>query len=303
MKKLGITTTSFAEYAKEPLNLLKGNGFEVSLNPYGRKLKKDEILEVCEGASGIIAGTEIIDADVMRKLPNLKVISRCGSGLDNVDRTCAEKLGIKIVNTPDGPTLAVAELTVGLLLNLLRKVNRMDATIRDGKWKKLMGSLLYGKKAGIIGFGRIGKKVAKLLKGFGCEIVYTDPFLEDGLLGLRRLSLEELLSWADIISLHVSESNKILGEEQFRLIKKGVWLINVSRGQAIDESVLYKYLKNGYLSGAAIDVFTEEPYRGKFIELDNIILTPHIGSYAREARIEMEKQAAENLLRSLKEIK
>jgi D-3-phosphoglycerate dehydrogenase len=302
MEKITITTTSFGEYYKEPLNLLRENGFEIILNPHGRKLNKKEVVELCKDAVGIIAGTETIDAEVLKELINLKAISRCGAGLDNIDLGAAKRLGIKVFNTPDAPTLAVAELTVGLILNLLRKVNQMDKTIRNGKWEKLMGNLLSDKKVGIIGFGRIGKKVAELLKPFECEIRYYDikEFRDLGIEGLR--DLDELLKTSDIISIHVSSKEQIMGENEIKMMKKGAWLVNTSRGGVIDENALYKALKEGHLSGAALDVFEEESYSGPLKELDNVILTPHIGSYALESRIEMEKQAVENLLKGLEGI-
>ncbi len=307
-KKIAITTTSFGEYENKPLELLRKEGFEVILNPYRRKLKSSEIVELCKDAVGIIAGTEMIDAEILKRLTqssalcpqsSLKVISRCGAGLDNVDHEAAKRLGIEVFNTPDAPTLAVAELTVGLILNLLRKVNLMDNAIRNGRWEKLIGNLLSGKRVGIIGFGRIGRKVSELVKSFNCEIAYADPFVDDDIFGLKRLSLEELLRWADIISIHVSGKDKLVKEKHLSLMKKGSWLINVARGGVVDENALYRALKKGSLSGAALDVFTEEPYNGCLKELDNVILTPHIGSYALEARIEMERQAVENLLKGL----
>lgn len=303
MNTIVITTTSFGEDHAELLKFLKRGGYKIRLNPYTRRLSKDETIELCKDAIGIIAGTETLDARVLEKLPKLKVISRCGAGMDNIDLNLTKKLGIKVFNTPDAPTLAVAELSAGLILNLLRRINQMDSAIRKRKWDKLMGNLLNGKKVGIIGFGRIGKKVAQLLRPFNCLIAYSDPFIKNGLLGLKRLSKKELLRWADIISIHASGKEKILGKKELGLMKKGSWLINVSRGSLVDESALYDYLKKGHLSGAALDVFTHEPYNGPLRDLDNVILTAHIGSYAKEARMNMERQAVENLLRGLKKIR
>lgn len=298
-EKIVVTTTSFGEYDNYPIELCKKKGFEVILNPYSRKVKSEEFIQLTSGAIGIIAGTEPIKEEMLLQLHALKVISRCGAGIDNVDMNAAKRLGIKVFNTPDAPVLAVAELTIGLMYNLLRKISIMDNELRNGIWQKRMGNLLYGKKVGIKGFGRIGRKVAEFLKQAGCEIAYEDPFVEDGALGLRCLSLEELLGWADIITIHVPVSEKLLGEKEFKLIKKGAWLINTSRGGVLDELILYKYLKNGYLSGAAIDVFENEPYTGPLRELYNVILTPHIGSYAKEARINMEMETVKNLLSGL----
>jgi len=302
MNKIAITTTTFGEYDKEPLNLLSKNGFQVMPNPYGRKLKKDEVLALCKDAIGIIAGTETLDVDIMETLTTLKVVSRCGTGVDNVALVDADRIGIKVYNTPDAPTSAVAELTIGLMLNLLRHVSQMDKELKTGQWKKRMGNLLCEKRIGIKGFGRIGRKVAELLRPFECEIAYADPFVEDGLMGLQRMSLKDMLCWADIVTIHVGVGGRLIGEKEFQCMKKGALLINTSRGGVVDESVLYEYLKNGNLSGAALDVFEEEPYFGVLKELDNVILTPHIGSYAKEARVEMERLAVENLLKGLKDI-
>ena len=232
MGKIVIATTSFGEFDKGPSRLLESKGFEVILNPHKRKLSAKEIIELCQDAIGIIAGTEMLDAKVIEKLPKLKVISRCGSGLDNVDCDAARKNGIKLFNTPDAPALAVAELTVGLIIGLIRKVNQMDAAIRKGKWEKLMGNLLCDKKVGIIGFGRIGRKVAEFLRVFGCEIAYADPFVEDGLLGLKRLSKEDLLRWADIITLHACGKDKLIGKKELGLMKKRSWIIKPTLNNA-----------------------------------------------------------------------
>jgi len=299
-KKILISTSTFAQFDKTPLELLEQQGLIHILNPHRRKLKKEEILDLARETIGIVAGTESFTNDVFEQLPDLQVISRCGSGMDNVDLAAAKKLGIKVFNTSDGPTVAVAELTVGLILNLLRKINQMDCSLRNGEWKKLMGNLLSGKKVGLIGFGRIGGKVAQLLSTFGPELAYYDPNIKDGILGFKNLPLEELLGWADIVSLHVSGSREILGQKEFKQMKKGSFLIHCSRGGVVNEKALYEALQTNILAGAAIDVFEKEPYTGNLKELDNVILTPHIGSYAKEARIKMEYDAVCNLLAGLK---
>lgn len=298
-ERVAITTTSFGEYDDAPLRILEEKEFDVVLNPHKRRMGKDEVVELCRDAIGIIAGTESLDAEVINRLINLRVISRCGRGLDNVDQNAAKERGIKVFNTPYAPTLAVAELTVGLILNILRKVNSMHIALAKGEWKKEMGSLLHGKKVGIIGFGSIGRKIAELLKPFGCEIVYADPFIEDGILGLKRVHIDELLGMCDIISVNVSGEEAVLNEDRLRGVKRGAWLINTSRGGAVNEAALYRALESGHLRGAAIDVFKDEPYKGPLVNLRNVILTPHIGSYAKEARVGMELESVHNLLKGL----
>jgi len=301
-ERIAVTTTSFAQYGTAPLCLLEERGLKIIRNTFGRKLERKEIIDLCNGCIGIVAGTELYDRDVLEALGGLKVISRCGVGMENIDINAINRIGIKVFNTPDAPTLAVAELTVGLILNLLRKVNQMDTRIRNGRWEKLMGNLLYAKKVGIIGFGRIGQKVGEILSAFGAEIAYCDIEPKFSSVNCTRKELEEILGWADIITLHLSISKKkglVIGRKELELMKKGAWLINVSRGGVVDEEALQGVLKNGHLSGAALDVFGGEPYEGPLKALENILLTPHVGSYAREARIKMEKEAVENLIKGL----
>ena len=301
MNLVAITTSSFAEYDERPLGLLKKSRLLIRLNPYKRKLKGGEVLKVCRGANGIIAGTEKLDKNVLSRLPGLKVISRCGTGVDNVDIDAARDLGIRVFATPDVATTAVAELTLALILNLLRKVSRMDRQMRKGIWDKPMGNLLTGKKIGIIGYGRIGQKVAELLQPFGCKIVYADPRPADSKSNHNSqcVSLRKLLKESDIITLHAATKDTLLTKREFALLKCGSWLINVSRGSTLDEKALARSLKDGRLAGAALDVFKEEPYHGKLRELQNVVLTCHVGSYAKETRVEMELEAAKNLLAAL----
>ena len=302
--KVAITTTSFGKYDSAPLTQLQDEHISYLLNPHGRKLTRDEVIETAKDVDGIIAGTEPIDAKVLDHLPRLKAISRCGAGMDNVDLEEAERLGVKVFNTPYGPTLAVAELTLGLILDLLRKVNLMDRELREGVWNKRMGNLLCGMKVGIIGFGRIGQKVAELLKTFGVEIGYCDICDISCDLSCTPQKFEHLLAWSDIISLHISAQKEMgltIGEKEIGMMKEGAWLVNVARGGIVDEEALCHALKTNHLAGAALDVFDTEPYKGPLSALPNVIMTPHIGSYALEARVAMEMQAVENMIMGLKD--
>lgn len=298
-----ISTTSFGEYDDNALKALRNKGFNVQLNPYHRKMKPEELVDLAKDCEGLIAGTETIGEDALGKLPRLKVISRCGTGLENVDLDAAKRLGIRVFNTPDAPTIAVAELTVGLILNMLRKIGQMTDVTKSGGWSKMMGNLLAGKNVGIIGFGRIGRKVAMLLKAFNCSIAYTDTFVSNGSIdAVVQKEKSELIKWADIITIHVSTRERVMGKNELYLMKKRAWLVNTSRGDVIDETVLYEMLKAGSLSGAALDVFQQEPYYGPLKTLNNVILTPHIGSYAIESRVEMEMDAVKNIIKILNEV-
>jgi len=305
MRKVFISTTSFAKDDIKPMNLLREAELEVYVNSFAKTLSEDEIKRFIYDKDFLIAGTEPLTHGVFEVAKKLKIISRCGVGMDNVDINAAAQMGIKVFNTPYGPTQSVAELTIGLILDLLRRVSVMNSDIRAGIWKKQVGNLLKGKKIGIIGFGRIGKRVAELLIPFDVDIAYFDPYVQQSNLKISSRPLEELFRWADIITLHCSgqgDGKTIISREELRKMKKGAWLINTSRGGLIDEEYLYNSLKNGDLSGAALDVFEREPYRGPLSELDNIILTPHIGSYAKEGRIEMEIQAVTNLLEGIRKL-
>lgn len=295
-EKIFVSTSSFAEFSKEPLQLLELAGFEYSMNPHNRKLNANEIQDLVKDAVGLVAGTERLDGIVLESLPRLKVISRCGVGTDNVDLEIAKKMGIQVCNTPDAPTEAVAELTIGLIFDLLRKISLMDRDIRNGKWKKHMGDIVSNRCVGVIGFGRIGKKTAQLLKAFGCEVAYYDSYVTEGYLSIPRMTLKELCRWADIITIHISSAKRFIGAEEMSMMKQGAWLVNTSRGGVVDEEQLAIHLRNGHLAGAALDVFEVEPYNGPLCGLDNVVLTPHIGSYARDARINMEVMAVKNLL-------
>jgi D-3-phosphoglycerate dehydrogenase len=305
MRKIFISTSSFGKMDARPIELLKKSGYDPKLNPYGRTLSREESMRLVSGAEGLIAGTEVLDKEILVKLPGLKVISRCGAGLDNVDLNAAKELDIKVFNTPDGPTLAVAELVIGLIFSLLRKITVMDRNLKKGEWSKKMGNLFYGKRIGLIGFGRIGRKVAELAKALGAVVCFYDPYVdEEDIKGVKRSELGDVLSRSDIVSLHLSYSDKnrnLIGASELSQIKQDSLLINCARGGVVDEKALHTALKQGKLAGAAVDVFENEPYDGPLKDLDNVILTPHVGSYAKEARVSMEVQAAENLIGGLNE--
>ena len=308
MSRILITTSSFGKGDVSPLNLLKEAGYETIINPYGRKLTEDEVLDLLLEVKpvGMIAGVEPITARVLQQAEGLKVISRCGVGVENVDLNAARSLGIAVTNTPNAPTQAVAELTIGLIFNLLRRISFLDRELRKGNWIKETGSLMRGKKVGIIGLGHIGKRVAEMLLALGAKVAGTDIQADYKWIQTNQVplvSLEELLQQSEILCLHVSHtvSNKhLIGKKEIEAMPKGACLINTSRGEVVDHDALYSMLNNGHLSGAALDVFDQEPYTGPLTRLDNVILTPHIGSYAREARVEMELQAAENLIEGLR---
>lgn len=302
MNKILISSSTFGEYSSEPIDMLKKAGLEVVLNPYKRRLKPEEVVDLAEDCVGIIAGVEDLDGHTLSQLKKLQVISRVGIGLENIELEAAEKLGITIKNTPDAPTQAVAEMAIGLILNLLRNISLEDRLMHAGKWEKKIGGLLSGKTIGIIGIGRIGKRVAELLQGMNvktvaCDLAPDAAWAEKHGVGL--VSLDALLRSSDIVTIHVSHRGVLLRDKELRIMKKGSCIVNLCRGNIVEEEALYNALKDSRLAGAALDVFSDEPYSGPLATLDNVILTPHIGSYAKESRIVMETEAARNLLEVL----
>lgn len=301
-EEIFVALSTFAEYGDAPLRLLKDSGIHFSCNQSGKRLNREDVILFGKEATGIIAGVEPYDEHVLNHLPRLKCISRCGVGIDNIDVKVAKNKGIAIRNTPDVVIQPVVEHTVALIFDLLRKITYHSTLLKSKKWKKSAGNLLIGKKIGILGLGRIGKKVAEVMVKLGCEVYGTDikPDMDWAeTTGVNIVSLQELLPISDILSLHLSsDKDKPLqfGESEFSIMKRGAFLINVARGHFIDEGALYNTLRDGHLEGAALDVFPEEPYYGKLCELDNIVMTPHIATLTKESRLQMEIEAVQNMI-------
>ncbi len=299
--KIFIATSSFGDGDPSVFKVLKKTGCTHVLNPHRRKLNEGEITGILQegGYQGLLAGLEPLNSRVFAAVPQLKVISRVGVGLDNVDQKAARSAGIKVYNTPGVLTDAVAELALGLMLDALRKISLQDRRMRAGQWEKHTGGLLKGKVVGIAGFGSIGRRVAQLVQAFGASVIFTDV-RKITLPGAKQVVFASLLRSADVISLHSSGTGCLIGDAEIKKLRPGVILVNTARGGLIEEEALFKGLSSGRIACAALDVFTEEPYAGKLLMADNVILTPHIGSYAREARVLMEMMAVENLINGLK---
>ncbi|HOI35019.1 MAG TPA: hydroxyacid dehydrogenase [Mesotoga sp.] len=242
----------------------------------------------------VVRSATKVTAEIIEAGKKLKLIARAGVGLDNVDAEAAEARGIMVKNTPGANAISVAELTFGLLLGLVRHIPRGVYGIKDGKWEKkdLKGNEIFGKTMGIIGFGAIGRTVAKIALAFGMKVVAYDPYVNSTDLEVTLVdSIEKLLPKADVVSLHIPltpETKHIIGEKEISLMKDGVIIINASRGGTIDEQALYNGLISEKVSGAALDVFEVEPpsdeLRRKLIGLGNVICTPHIGASTSEGQ-------------------
>jgi len=297
--KILIGPSSFGKVDPGPVKVLEDAGYEVVPNPHGRKLTKEELLGLLPGVVGILAGLEPLDAEVL-ETSELKAVSRCGGGMSNVDQEAAKRLKIAVRSTPDAPVDSVAELTLGAMLTLLRQTAFMDRELRAGRWTKRIGGQLKGRTLLVIGFGRIGRRVATLASAFGARILAFDPYAKDLPEGTQSVTLDQGLSQADIVTLHASGEEAVLDAAALSKLKKGAFVLNAGRGGLIDEDALVESLKAGHVAGAWLDVFSEEPYDGDLKSFDQVFLTPHVGSYSAECRLRMETEAAENLVEALK---
>jgi D-3-phosphoglycerate dehydrogenase / 2-oxoglutarate reductase len=306
MPKIIFTTSSFDLANFEGNEALIKNGYEFLINPFGRRLTEDQVdVLLTDDVVAMVAGLEPLTRRVLENAKGLKVIARCGIGMDNVDLVAAREKGISVFNTPDAPTRAVAEITLAHILSLCRRIPETDASLRSGKWSPLMGRLLARQTVGIVGFGRIGKMVAELLSGFGCRIIVFDPYPVSIVNYVTLVSLDELLQESDIVTLHlpyISQTHHLINQSRLDQMKSNSLLINVARGGLIDEAALLKTLEAKKIGGAALDCFEEEPYSGPLLSLPNIQVTAHMGSYAKEARSMMESEACALLVKGLNDL-
>jgi len=300
MYKFIISTSSFDTVNNPVIQRLIQAGLQPVTNPYGRKLTEDEVAELLKNdVVGMIAGVEPLTARVLQSAKNLKVISRCGTGMDNVDLTAARNHAITVYNTPEAPAQAVAELTLGLMLASLRRICETDRQIRKGEWPRTQGGLLAAQTVGVIGLGHIGQRVAKLCRAFEANVIAYDPYIDQAPAEVALQPLTQLLEAADIISLHTPynpDLHHLIDAQAIARMKPGALLINAARGGLIDEQALKAALDSGRLGAAALDAFEQEPYQGPLLQSSNLILSSHVGSLARESRQRMELEAAENLL-------
>lgn len=306
MSKVLITTVPFGEKNRLPIEQLEAAGIEYVINPLGRKLKEDELAEMVTDFDVLIAGTELITDKVMNSASRLKLISRVGIGLDGVDLLAAERRGIKVSYTPDAPAPAVAELTIGLMLSLLRSVHVANAQIHRGEWHRHFGRRIPEVTIGIIGAGRIGGRVLRRLAGFGSPRILVNDIHPDQKvapeLKLEWVDKEEIYRHADVISLHVpltGQTKNMIRREHLLQMKQDAMIINTSRGGIINEHDLAQVLVSGHLSGAAVDVFEQEPYTGPLGQIERCLLTSHMGSMSVDCRTRMEIEATEEAVRFL----
>ena len=306
MARILITTAPFGEQIRLPIDLLDQSGIEYLINPYGEKLNENQLIELVSDIDVIIAGTEQLNDRVLSYAKSLKFISRVGTGVDSVDLLSARKRGIKVSHTPDAPGPAVAELTIGLMISLLRHIHISNDQIKNGVWSRFIGRRISELSIGIIGVGRIGKGVISRLSAFtNNRILVNDinPNLElNNYHNLEWVDKDKIYCESDIISLHIpltKHTNNMIRSDELMKMKSDAIIINTSRGGIINESDLQEVLLSGHLSGAAVDSFNEEPYSGPLKNIENCLLTAHMGSMSIDCRAQMEREATEEAIRFL----
>lgn len=276
----------------------------IFVNSSGNRLSEIQLCEAIKDADGIIAGTERYTANVLKACTHLSVISRVGVGIDNIDLDFAQNRGIIVANTPNAPILAVTEHTIALIFSVFKNIPQYYNGIHQGDHSLRLGALVLGKTVGIVGLGRIGRKVATSLEALGLKITFFDPGLKDPVPEnwLRKPTLEALVNDADIITLHSppqKDNRPLLDRRIFNACKQGVVIINTARGSLINENDLIAALDRGIVSSAALDVVSVEPYMGPLLDYPQVIITPHVASNTIESRQQMEIEAVENIITTL----
>jgi len=294
-----IGPSSFAEFSKEPLSILKKNNFNVIQNPYKRKITNAELIQLLkQDVIGIIAGLELLNSETLKD-SNVKIISRVGSGTDNLELDFLNKNNIKVYSTPDGPTESVAELTISMMINLIRSSFKVNLNMHNEIWKRSIGYELKNKNIIIIGYGRIGKLVYKILNSFCDNLYVVDPFVTDP--NIKSITFEESLVLGDIFSLHTNSKKVFFDMKAIKIIKKGSYILNSSRSSSIDEEAIIFGINNKIIDSVWLDVFDSEPYKGNLYKINNLIMTPHTSSYTVDCRVNMELDAVNNLINNFNE--
>ncbi len=274
------------------------------------ELTPEQLKEKIKGYDALIVRSKTkVTKDIIEASDKLKVIGRAGVGVDNIDVPSATAKGIVVMNAPAGNTVSAAEHAFALLLALSKNIPYAHSMLKNKKWeKKLLGVEVLGKTLGVIGLGRVGSHMAKMAKGVGMKVVGYDPLItkeKAKSLGVKLVSLDELLKVSDYISLHIprtAETKHLIGEDALSKMKKNVRIINCARGGVLDEKALYKALKDGRIAGAALDVFEQEPLLDSpLLELDNVVVTPHLGASTYEAQVNVAVEIANIIATALKE--
>lgn len=305
MYEVLVNTENFNKKNFFGLSQLKKKKIKIIFNNTKKKITQNYLKKkINERTIAILADLEKYDKDIIDRCKKLKVISRFGVGTDNLDVKYIKSKKIKIKITQKSTPYSVAEFVVGMIFSLIKRIQLLDNSVKKHRWMRLNGFLLKNKKIGIVGFGRIGSLVAKLLQPFNCSfLIYEKKKIKNT--KYKKTSLKKLFKESDIITIHLNSSldNKnLINKNYFKIMKKNSFLINTSRGDLLNENDLYKFLKKNCFLGAALDCFKNEPYFGNLTKLNNVILTPHIASNSVECRELMEIESSKNIFDTIKNI-
>ncbi|HPZ64246.1 MAG: phosphoglycerate dehydrogenase [Dethiobacteria bacterium] len=305
-----VTPRSFAQWDRQPLDYLEQAGCRVERNPRRRPYTEEELIAAIGEADGLLVGIDPVTEKVMAAAPRLKVISKYGAGVDNIDLEAATRRGIVVTYTPGANSEAVADLTFGLMLAAGRLIVNAHCSVREGNWDRFLGVDLYGRTLGIVGTGKIGRAVARRARGFDMKVLaFTrNPDYEWAKsCGVTYTDLDNLLRESDFVSVHMAltpQTRNLINAQKLALMKPTSVIVNTARGGIIDEEALADALEKGIIFGAALDVYTEEPVKNeRLLKLDRLVTTPHIAAYSRGALNQMGMEAADNLLRVLRQEK
>lgn len=309
MYKVLVCSRSFGKLGDDGVRLLTENNCEIISNPVGRYLKEDDFVKFLPGIEAVIVSMDEITDKALNRADKLKIISMHGVGVDNINIEAATQRGIYVANVPaiGKEAVAVADLTFGLILAIARKIPQADLMVKSGKWGRIIGLDVGGKTIGVIGIGRIGNAVIKRAKGFEMEILAFDLYKDEKLaskFGVKYVSLEKLLKESDFVTIHVpltKDTKKLIGEKELNLMKQSSCLINVARGEIVDEKALYLALKEKRIAGAGLDVYSPEPPAkdNPLLKLDNIITTPHCAPYTPGSLRDIDYTTALNIVKAL----
>ena len=305
--KILVTPTSFKPGTNSPaLERLQSFADTLVFNPQTRPLTEDELIPLLEGCDGCVAGLDSFTRRVIENAHGLKVISRYGIGVDNVDLAAAKDMKVTVCNTPGANAQAVADLTLALMLCTARKITTLDRKTREGQWPRSTGTELYGKTAGLLGLGAVGKAVAKRAQGFSMKVMAYDPFIDAEYARdncIVPTTFDHVISDADYICLHLplnADTRHIINAEAMAKMKRWVIIVNTARGGLLDEKAALELLKSGHLGGLGLDVCEKEPPGDDpLFGLDNVVVTPHTAAHTAEATAAMATRAVENLIEVL----
>lgn len=303
MKKVLITSRSFGQVSDEPLKILQDSDFIVEF--YNTGFDEHLFRKKVSDCNALIIGSHLLSEEAIKGARDLKIVSKHGSGLDNIDLEVTNRYGIKVTNVPSVNANAVADLTFSLILDVARKTTQSYKKVTEGIWEKTIGVDVFNKNLSLIGFGQIGKNVARRAKGFSMNVFVYDPYIEtlpdEFTEYVKLMSLEEVIRNADFLSIHIplnKDTKNLINKSRIDLMKDGSFIINTSRGGIVNEIDLIRALVSKHIRGAGLDVVENEPLEkdSPLLKLDNVIITPHIGMYTHEAVNAVSKIAAQQVV-------